>query len=311
MTIFDEMKLEPSFNELFLLITNRCNLTCKHCYVSSNPLEPHGIDIETVFKVIDQAKLLNNSIRIVISGGEAMVRKNDVFDIIERYPDNQILLLSNGMHFTKSIASKISCFKNLHIRISIDGHNEKEHDFVRGKGSFKKVIAGIINLNQNQFNNIALSTTVSENTVNSIKSILKLAEDLSIRIVKIEPIAKTGRAVDYYGQPPTNKSDMETELFRNFILENDNIGSWQHYLIDETKYETITIYSNGDVYPYTFYNEYDKTTGLTGNIYKDNLLDIVKSEKWKKAILEKILIFSLGPPRSMGAYNFRNINSQL
>ena len=304
MKILEELKFTSVFNEIFILVTNKCNLRCKHCYVSSGPDEPIGLSLSKLFEIIDAAVELNNSIRIVLSGGEVMLRKKDVLEIIERYSNNYILILSNGMFFTSDVSKILTKYPNVHIRISIDGYNKSQHDYIRGNGSFLKVISGINNLMAEGFNRISISTTVSELSTESIPDILNLTQEIGIKSVKIEPIAKTGRAVDYFGTSPQKNSDSETKKFRDFIAKNNKIGHWQHKAINETKYDIITVYSNGDVYPYTFYNDHDQKFGLVGNIFSNSLIEIVTSPNWQKSIMDNVLRFSFGPDRSMGAFNY-------
>ena len=300
---FDFVK--PSYNNLFVLITNKCNISCTHCYVNSSPHGEYGINLDKLKEIIWKSKSLNSNIKIIISGGEALVRGNDIFNLLKEFPNNQFLLLSNGMLFNDSVSKEISKFKNLSIRISIDGHNSDSHNKIRGKQSFEKVIAGIKRLQSNNFFEISISSSIDNNHVNNIPKILYLAESLKINYVKIEPIAQTGRAENakYFNFENENKS------FKEFVSQNLSVGNWIQKKIDDYKFDTITIYSNGDIYPFTFYNDIDKKLAQIGNIYIDDFIEVITSVKWKNTILQKILNSSIGHERSLGAYSFNLIES--
>ena len=68
-----------------LVVTFRCNLKCKHCCVSaesiSNTISNNEIDTIAFKKVIDKVTASNPD-RIIVSGGEPMIRK-DFMEIMQ------------------------------------------------------------------------------------------------------------------------------------------------------------------------------------------------------------------------------------
>lgn len=77
----DSKRLET----VYLILTNRCNLKCKHCCVSaesiSNTISNNEIDTIAFKKVIDKVTASNPD-RIIVSGGEPMIRK-DFMEIMQ------------------------------------------------------------------------------------------------------------------------------------------------------------------------------------------------------------------------------------
>lgn len=65
---------------MHLEITNACNMTCSHCYVSSGHKLPNELSLEEIFKIIDMLPPFSGK-RIAISGGEPAVRR-DCADIL-------------------------------------------------------------------------------------------------------------------------------------------------------------------------------------------------------------------------------------
>ena len=117
--------------------TNRCNLSCLHCYSKANL---DDIDTLTTKKILDTLPQLKaNGIKFLIfSGGEPLTRR-DIFDIAERCRELGIItyLSTNGLYVKKGNANRILDTFN-YIGISIDG-SEEIHDRFRGlKGSFRE-----------------------------------------------------------------------------------------------------------------------------------------------------------------------------
>jgi sulfatase maturation enzyme AslB (radical SAM superfamily) len=69
--------------DVYLFVTNDCNLRCTHCYVSSGDyLLPREMATDEIFGLIDQARYLGAT-RFLVTGGEPfMVR--DIYDISRR-----------------------------------------------------------------------------------------------------------------------------------------------------------------------------------------------------------------------------------
>ncbi len=69
----------------------RCNATCAHCCVSSNPRDNRKLSDEVVYRLVDEA-IANNSVEVIsFTGGEALLRRNFILDLIERVTKNPLL----------------------------------------------------------------------------------------------------------------------------------------------------------------------------------------------------------------------------
>jgi len=115
--------------------TNRCNLSCLHCYSKA---DLDAVDTLTTKNVMETLpKLKANGVKFLIfSGGEPLTRK-DLFEIAARCKELGIVtyLSTNGLYVKTSNAEKILDTFD-YIGISIDGSPEV-HDRFRGlKGSW-------------------------------------------------------------------------------------------------------------------------------------------------------------------------------
>jgi radical SAM protein with 4Fe4S-binding SPASM domain len=143
---------EDPFDSLTMLarLTNRCNLRCIHCHVSSAPDWPTDKDLDTASwcAVLDEysafAKLNGFARpRVTFTGGEALVRL-DAFDILEHSKALGLPteLYTNGVLIVNSrMASRIASVVD-EVQISFDGATAEIHDQVRGKGMFDRTVRG-------------------------------------------------------------------------------------------------------------------------------------------------------------------------
>ncbi len=155
--IFEECKGEKTIT---ISITNRCNLSCKHCCVSAGTQE----EIEK-YQLID---ILEKCIRwkperIVISGGEPLIRSDfvEIIQFLRKRYNGYLTLATNGILINYEMAKFIK-YNFDQIDISIDGIDEETCALVRGKGVFHKVLNKIELLKSVGMEKITLSMVIGE-----------------------------------------------------------------------------------------------------------------------------------------------------
>ncbi len=200
--------------------TNRCNLSCLHCYSKSTLDEVDTLTTEQIKKTILEMKA--NGVKFIIfSGGEPLTRK-DLFEIADFCKTNGIItyLSSNGLYFTKGNVQRIVDTFD-YVGISIDG-DEETHDHFRGlKGAFRETLKAV-KLANSTGSKVGIRFTITKDTLGSLEYIFKLAEDENIPKIYISHLVYSGRGLDNL------KMDLSKEQRResvNFILDK----AFQYY----------------------------------------------------------------------------------
>ena len=131
----------PSLRYLLLSISDKCNLTCKHCYLGDPGNMEMNIDVfrNAVSQFEDMGGL-----KLIISGGEPLLHSGfwELMEILPSY-ELRIVVLSNGTLIDEKAARKLSRYAH-EVQVSIDGIHS--HDILRGKGSYDRAMRGISNL---------------------------------------------------------------------------------------------------------------------------------------------------------------------
>lgn len=124
--------------------TSSCNLKCTGCWAAEygNKL---NMSFETLDDIIRQGKELGTYMYIY-SGGEPLVRKDDIIKLCEKHNDCTFLAFTNATLIDEIFADEMLRVKNFIPAISIEGF-EKDTDFRRGKGTYKKIINAMEILN--------------------------------------------------------------------------------------------------------------------------------------------------------------------
>lgn len=138
-------------DSLWIQVAGRsCNLRCAHCFNASGPgnREMPPLSREDVRILLDEAEAAGVR-EVVFTGGEPLLHP-DMAEILEdalaRFPAT---ILTNGTLLSGRIAGRLASAAgnsrfSLEVRISLDGPSEKENDGIRGKGSFRRALAGAV-----------------------------------------------------------------------------------------------------------------------------------------------------------------------
>lgn len=138
--VHDSIEEERSMH---LYLTNKCNLSCPHCYMYSGIANENELTIEELIKLIKNYRIIANGKRITISGGEPAIHPD--FDFIIEYASNiglEIKILTNGVSFTPERIRKIARYIDS-VQISIDGFSEESDAIIRGKEHFHKALSTV------------------------------------------------------------------------------------------------------------------------------------------------------------------------
>ncbi len=131
----------------FQITGTLCNLRCRHCFISCSP-ENHSLEMmetDQVFQLLDQAK--EEGVKeVYFTGGEPFLHKQ-MLEILERsLEDFPVSVLTNGLPLTGRVADRLAEIADrsrfsLEVRISIDDYDEERNDAVRGRGTFRRILA--------------------------------------------------------------------------------------------------------------------------------------------------------------------------
>lgn len=120
--------------------TSACNLHCTGCWAAEygNRL---NMSFEELDSIIEQGKELGTYMYI-FSGGEPLVRKQDIIALCNKHSDCMFLSFTNGTLIDEAFADEMLRVKNFIPAISVEGF-ERDTDFRRGDGTFQKLRRGM------------------------------------------------------------------------------------------------------------------------------------------------------------------------
>ena len=275
----------------YLNVTDRCNLSCLHCYFGSNNKLSHGVSIKSTFYIVD--RLYEAGVRfLTVSGGEAILKPgiDQLFAYLDEKEFTEITLLTNGTAISERTAKIIARYVD-HVRVSLDGPNEQINSQVRGAGSFQGAMAGIEKLRDAGAKSIKIITTITSKNLAFMEDIEGIADKLGIQFgTSIFTPVGTGKK-NYFLKPSLSGL---LEYFRKKAREeNFKSSTLEHSLgIDAgitcgCGIHMISVDCRGNIYPcHLFHIPRMKI----GNIFKrPNLLEMIE----KSMVIRKIRKFTI------------------
>jgi len=164
-------------------VTNKCNLSCRHCYLSDVGWDPpNALTKEEGLTLLEEmAKVGPKDIMVVFEGGEPMMSPH-IYDYVE-YASRlgmRPVMTSNGTLIDEEAAKRLKQAGLVGITISIDGATSEVNDSIRGKGCFDLALEGLKACRDAGIHwNIAF--VVNKYNLHEVPAIIELAKKLSQR----------------------------------------------------------------------------------------------------------------------------------
>ncbi len=125
--------------------TSACNMHCVGCW-SGTYGHKSSMTYEDMDKIVSEGKELGVHL-YMMTGGETMVRKNDIFKLAEKHNDCFFALYSNSTLIDEEVCKTVQRLGNITFMLSIEGTPET-NDGRRGDGHYNAVMKAMDLLKQ-------------------------------------------------------------------------------------------------------------------------------------------------------------------
>ncbi len=255
--------MKKRFNRIYIEITNKCNLSCSFCKKTTRPLKE--MSVSEFKEVLSKVKDYTDTICLHVKG-EPLLHSN-LNDILNICDDNNISisLTTNGTLLKAKVKElvKHKSLSKIHISLNAEVNNSNYlNDIFKAVSNFsqdKIIIYRLWALKENKLDE--KSTEIVE----------KLKEHYCLSTDVVEKI----------------KKEKNIKIYINKYVDKDNLFKWPTVTSNKSNgfceglKSQIAILSNGIVTPCCL--DDDGLINL-GNIFEEDLKDILEKEKTKKII---------------------------
>ncbi|MDP7110848.1 MAG: radical SAM protein, partial [Myxococcota bacterium] len=176
----------PGPLRLHLVLTERCNLTCRSCFMGQLPprTRDQELDDATLERVVDQAIELGVE-ELYLVGGEILVRPEIALSVMTRVKEAGLRgdLTTNGTRLDDGVVQRLVDMGWDRVQVSLDGPDPASNDALRPPaGSFERTVAGVRRLVRARGGaptpEIGLTTVVSADNWRQLPAMVDLAAEL-------------------------------------------------------------------------------------------------------------------------------------
>ena len=208
---------EFQLTDLYLYLTDQCNLCCGHCWISPgfSQNQQDSIPLDVLKNTLSEAKSLGLQ-SVKLTGGEPLLYR-DIRGLLQflASEDLGILIETNGVLLDKNMVASLKDFNVDQVSVSLDAATEALHDEIRGvKGSFRKVVKRLRRLSGLGLN-FQIIMTLQRKNRKEIPALMQLCHELGASSFKINPLQPCGRAIAAFEQNANLTLDELIHLHRD------------------------------------------------------------------------------------------------
>ena len=213
-------------NYLFWECTQRCNLNCRHCgsdcVASSRYKDMPFEDFLNAIKPLE-TKFKRNSVLVVITGGEPLVRP-DLADCGRELRKHGFPwgIVSNGFAYDEARHKELMDAGMCSITISLDGLRDTHDAFRKREGSFDHALRAIdLIANEKRLPTYDVVTCVSPKNIDELEALKQLLIEHHVKAWRFFCIEPIGRAAN---DPDLQLSGAQLRQLLDFIIATRKEG---------------------------------------------------------------------------------------
>jgi len=167
---------------LYVLVTNKCTLSCRYCYYNVGLYQKTSSEIN-VDKLLKKIKPLSKYFdEVVFTGGEALLLK-EIFLMASEFKKSGLItrIITNGTLLTPDVCKNIVSTFDI-VDFSLDSLDSKQNNLTRGKSHIVK--EGLNNLLRVRPKNLEIKILQTITAINykSIEKMMKFCNERKIKL---------------------------------------------------------------------------------------------------------------------------------
>lgn len=184
------------FRNVYLYITEKCHLRCKHCYMGERLERELFMPYAEVEQILTAWRKMGGS-KLSILGGEPTLHP-DFKKIVKLSHDlgyEQVILNTHGLKSARRVLQSCDPSDFSYIQVSVDGGSAETHERVRGPNTFRPAMETCEELAERGFDT-RIICTVNRANIGDCLSLIEFADKSGVFLVKYHVFSGIGRGVE-------------------------------------------------------------------------------------------------------------------
>ena len=202
------------FRNVYLYITEKCQLRCGHCYMGKRLESGVMMPKEKVFSTLQFWRKMGGS-KLSILGGEPTLHPDfiEICLYAKLLGYEKVILNTNGLRQTLKQLNQMEPQDFSYVQISLDGGSEKTHDLTRGKGTFAIALNTTKVLAKRGFDTRVICTVNKKNREDCL-ALIPICEEANVSLLKFHVFSTigTGQENEELGMTPREWIDFYSSL---------------------------------------------------------------------------------------------------
>ncbi len=197
-------------------ITNRCPLSCRHCYEWDNLAQTDTLDLKRLSQILSIFKTYGLR-HIQFSGGEPLVRFNDLVELIkDASASMDCWLLTSGFVLNREMAATLKSAGLTGVNISLDHWDAQLHNtFRNNEKSFGRALEALSNcIEAGLITSLSLCATREFVSEENLVKYAQLAKNHGAHFIRILEPRATGK---FNGQK-VSLDDQHVKILSDFAV---------------------------------------------------------------------------------------------
>jgi len=273
--------------EALLEITQKCNLSCKHCYAGKTAPD---LKTEQWIKILNKLKKMGIK-RVVLLGGEPTLYLG-FYELLQYSIDNFDIVTVETNGTTPTTLNAYECV----VSISIEYANAEKNDEIRGKGSFElalrklqtisnpKILRYTIYSDSDPLAMAYLAERVGANSVGVSLKPIGLGAELKSKVPSGKMLLNWYKDITMFNNHSKFTHKIDDVGF--YIVNPELYDMYAHVFIERKRICSagcfrIFVSATGEVSPCPFLQKFKM-----GNILKNRNGTIIKNlDKWNRGVI--------------------------
>lgn len=274
----------PPNKKALLKITDRCNLSCAHCFVSAGK-EGASMPIEAIRSTLVQRLVDMHVISATLTGGEPFAHP-DIMDIVRELRSRclDVSLCTNGTMISEEQIKELAGMGRVTANVSLDGFSPGSHGKFRGNPkSFHTTVETIEKLAKHGILKGLLVTPNRLAETSEYSQICEFAIENGAKYVLMNPLSSFGRGMKSKNLLESSEDFMKT-VERETSSYKDRIELVPVRFPNDGKPlsschagKNLYVFTNGDVSPCAYLSfaaknsasKYSPQEFTIGNVFED------------------------------------------